>query len=305
MLQLSVSLSHAGTIAFIRSSFEHPPEVWVGPLTQMKQLTHLNDALKPVWGKTESIEWENDGFHVQGWLLYPANYDPSKKYPLLVSVHGGPSSAVSPRWPALALALLAAGAYAWDVGYAPRFLAAFVDDKLANAPKLSIVVLPFENLSGDKEQDYFADGIVEDIITALSRFKSLFVIARNSSFAYKGKAVDAKQVGRELGVRYVLEGSVRKAGERLRITGQLVDATTGAQLWAEKFDGPMADVFELQDQVASAVAGVIDPLLLDTEIQRAMQQPTSDLTAYHFYLRSLPLIRAWSPEANQEAIALL
>jgi adenylate cyclase len=171
--------------------------------------------------------------------------------------------------------------------------------------KPSIAVLPFENMSDDREQDYFADGLVEDIITALSRFKSLFVIARNSSFAYKGKTVDVKQVGRELGVRYVLEGSVRKAGERLRITGQLIDATTGAQLWAEKFDGPMADVFELQDQVASAVAGVIDPLLLDTEIQRALEQPTSNLTAYHFYLRSLPLIRAWSAEANLEAIALL
>ena len=171
--------------------------------------------------------------------------------------------------------------------------------------KPSIAVLPFENMSEDREQDYFADGLVEDIITALSRFKSLFVIARNSSFGYKGKAIDVKQVGRELGVRYVLEGSVRKAGERLRITGQLVDAATGAQLWAEKFDGPMADVFELQDQVASAVAGVIDPLLLDTEIQRALQQPTSDLTAYHFYLRSLPLIRAWSPEANLQAIAHL
>jgi adenylate cyclase len=171
--------------------------------------------------------------------------------------------------------------------------------------KPSIAVLPFENMSEDREQDYFADGLVEDIITALSRFKSLFVIARNSSFAYKGKTVDVKQVARELGVRYVLEGSVRKAGERLRITGQLVDATTGAQLWAEKFDGPMADVFELQDQVASSVAGVIDPLLLDTEIQRALAQPTSDLTAYHFYLRSLPHIRAWTREANLEAIALL
>ena len=176
---------------------------------------------------------------------------------------------------------------------------------LALPAKPSIAVLPFENMSEDREQDYFADGLVEDIITALSRFKSLFVIARNSSFAYKGKPIDIKQVARELGVRYVLEGSVRKAGERLRITGQLIDAATGAQLWAEKFDGPMTDVFELQDQVASAVAGVIDPLLLDTEIQRALQQPTSDLTAYHLYLRSLPLIRAWSPEANLEAIALL
>ncbi|HZR76497.1 adenylate/guanylate cyclase domain-containing protein [Bradyrhizobium sp.] len=171
--------------------------------------------------------------------------------------------------------------------------------------KPSIAVLPFENMSEDREQDYFADGLVEDIITALSRFKSLFVIARNSSFAYKGKAIDIKAVGRELGVRYVLEGSVRKAGERLRITGQLIDAATGAQLWAEKFDGPMTDVFELQDQVASAVAGVIDPLLLDTEIRRALEQPTSDLTAYHLYLRSLPHIRAWTREDNLQAIALL
>jgi TolB-like protein/class 3 adenylate cyclase len=171
--------------------------------------------------------------------------------------------------------------------------------------KPSIAVLPFESTGADSEQDYFADGLVEDIITALSRFKSLFVIARNSSFTYKGKTIDPKQVGRELGVRYVLEGSVRRAGQRLRITGQLIDASTGARLWAEKFDGPMEDVFELQDKVASSVAGVIDPLLLDTEIQRALEQPTSNLTAYHFYLRSLPLIRAWSPEANLQAIALL
>jgi TolB-like protein/class 3 adenylate cyclase len=171
--------------------------------------------------------------------------------------------------------------------------------------KPSIAVLPFESTGADSEQDYFADGLVEDIITALSRFKSLFVIARNSSFTYKGKTTDIKQVGRELGVRYVLEGSVRRADQRLRITGQLIDASTGARLWAEKFDGPMEDVFELQDKVASSVAGVIDPLLLDTEIQRALEQPTSNLTAYHFYLRSLPLIRAWSPEANLQAIALL
>jgi adenylate cyclase len=171
--------------------------------------------------------------------------------------------------------------------------------------KPSIAVLPFENMSTDSEQDYFADGLVEDIITALSRYKSLFVIARNSSFTYKGKTTDIKQVGRELGVRYVLEGSVRRADQRLRITGQLIDASTGAHLWAEKFDGPMEDVFELQDQVASSVAGVIDPLLLDTEIRRALEQPTSDLTAYHLYLRSLPHIRAWSREANIQAIALL
>ena len=188
--------------------------------------------------------------------------------------------------------------------------AAHIPSSAVGAPlvlpaKPSIAVLPFENMSDDREQDYFADGLVEDIITALSRFKSLFVIARNSSFAYKGKTIDPKQVGRELGVRYVLEGSVRKAGDRLRITGQLVDAASGAQLWAEKFDGPMAEVFELQDQVASAVAGVIDPLVLDTEIQRVLEQPTSDLTAYHLYLRALPHIRAWSREDNLQAIALL
>ena len=171
--------------------------------------------------------------------------------------------------------------------------------------KPSIAVLPFANLSGDPEQDYFADGLVEDIITALSRFKSLFVIARNSSFAYKGKPIGIKQLGRELGVRYVLEGSVRRGASQLRITGQLIDATTGAHLWAEKFDGPVEDVFELQDKVAAAVAGVIDPLLLDAEIQRAMERPTSDLTAYHLYLRSLPHIRAWTREATREAIALL
>ena len=171
--------------------------------------------------------------------------------------------------------------------------------------KPSIAVLPFDNMSDDPEQDYFADGLVEDIITALSRFKSLFVIARNSSFVYKGKPIDIKQVGRELGVRYVLEGSVRKSDSRLRITGQLIDATSGAHLWAEKFDGPMANVFELQDKVASHVAGVIDPLLLDTEIRRASEHPTSDLNAYNLYLRAMPNIRAWSRDAIMQAIGLL
>ena len=179
----------------------------------------------------------------------------------------------------------------------------------ASAPVLpdrpSIAVLPFENMSGDPEQEYFADGLVEDITTALARFKSLFVIARNSSFTYKGRAVDIRQVGRELGVRYVLEGSVRKAGSTLRITGQLIEAETGSHLWAEKFDGPMDDVFELQDQVASSVAGVIDPLLLDTEIMRALDRPTADLTSYDLYLRALPLMRAWAREPIARAIVLL
>jgi adenylate cyclase len=171
--------------------------------------------------------------------------------------------------------------------------------------KPSVAVLPFANKSGDPEQDYFADGLVEDIITALSRFKSLFVIARNSSFAYKGKPIDIKQVGRELGVRYVLQGSVRRSDSRLQITGQLIDAATGAHLWAEEFDGPMADVFALQDEVASHVAGVIDPLLLDAEIRHASEHPTTDLNAYQLYLRAMPHIRAWSREDNLQAIALL
>jgi TolB-like protein/class 3 adenylate cyclase len=171
--------------------------------------------------------------------------------------------------------------------------------------KPSIAVLPFQNMSTDPEQEYFADGLVEDIITALSRFTSLFVIARNSSFTYKGRSVEIKQIGRELGVRYVLEGSVRKAGSRLRITGQLIDCATGYHLWAERFDGALEQVFELQDQVASGVAGVIDPLLLDTEIKRVADRPTADMTAYSLYLRALPLIRAWAREPNLQAIALL
>src|SRR5688572_5368196 len=139
--------------------------------------------------------------------------------------------------------------------------------------KSSIAVLPFQNMSGDPEQEYFVDGLVEDIITALSRFKSLFVIARNSSFTYKGKAVDIKQVRRELGVRYVLEGSVRKAGSRVRITGQLIDSETGAHIWAERYDGDSADVFELQDKVTLDVVAAITPRLEQAEIERSSRVP--------------------------------
>src|SRR5438477_1087267 len=153
--------------------------------------------------------------------------------------------------------------------------------------KPSIAVLPFQNMSGDPEQEYFADGMVEEIITALSRIRWLFVIARNSSFTYKGQAVDITQVGRELGVRYVLEGSVRKAGNRVRITGQLIDAITGAHLWADRFDGSLEDVFELQDKVASSVAGVIEPALQAAETARSAHRPTNDLTAYDLYLPKL------------------
>ena len=153
--------------------------------------------------------------------------------------------------------------------------------------KPSISVLPFANMSGDPEQEYFVDGMVEEIITALSRIRWLFVIARNSSFTYKGQAVDVKEVGRELGVRYVLEGSVRKAGQRVRIAAQLIDATNGAHLWADRFDGSLEDVFDLQDKVASSVAGVIEPTLQEAEIRRSSERPTSDLTAYDLYLRAL------------------
>jgi TolB-like protein len=158
---------------------------------------------------------------------------------------------------------------------------------LALPDKPSIAVLSFANLSGDPEQEYFADGMVEEIITALSRIRWLFVIARNSSFAYKNQAVDVRQIGRDLGVRYVLEGSVRKAGDRVRITAQLIEAETGAHLWADRFDGQLADVFALQDNVATSVAGVIEPRLQAAEVTRSGRRPTTNLTAYDLYLRAL------------------
>ena len=158
---------------------------------------------------------------------------------------------------------------------------------LALPDKPSIAVLPFQNMSGDPEQEYFADGMVEDIITGLSRSKSLFVIARHSTFTYKGKAVDIKQVGRELGVRYVLEGSVRRAGNRVRITGQLIDAATGVHLWADRFDSLLEDIFDLQDRVTSSVIGAISPQLERAEIERAQRKPTESLQAYDYYLRAL------------------
>jgi len=153
--------------------------------------------------------------------------------------------------------------------------------------KPSLAVLPFQNMSGDPEQEYFADGMVEDITTALSRIGGLFVIARNSSFTYKGRAVDVKQVGRELGVRYVLEGSVRKAGGRVRITCQLISTETGAHIWADRFDSTLDDIFELQDRVTESVTGAIEPTLRNAEIERAANKPTENLDAYDLYLRAL------------------
>jgi adenylate cyclase len=168
--------------------------------------------------------------------------------------------------------------------------------------KPSIAVLPFQNLSGDPEQEYFADGTVEDITTALSRFRQLFVIARNSSFVYKGRPVDVKQVGRDLGVHYVLEGSVRKAGKRIRITAQLIDASTGAHLWAERFDGGLEDIFDLQDQVTARVVGEIAPKLEQAEIERAKRKPTESLDAYNYFLRGMASVNQWTREANAEAL---
>jgi len=168
--------------------------------------------------------------------------------------------------------------------------------------KPSIAVLPFVNMSGDPEQEYFVDGMVEEIITALSRIRWLFVIARNSSFTYKGQAVDVKQIGRELGVRYVLEGSVRKAGMQVRITGQLIDALTGTHLWAGRFDGSLEDIFELQDRVAVSVAGVIEPALQAAEMRRSIERPTPDLGAYDLHLRALAV---FFPQTKERIFATL
>jgi len=170
--------------------------------------------------------------------------------------------------------------------------------------KPSIAVLSFQNLSGEPDQEYFADGIVEDIITALSCFRSLFVISRNSSFAYKGRIVDAKQVGRELGVRYVLEGSVRKSGTRVRIGGQLIDTSTGAHLWADRFDGALEDIFDLQDRITARVVGVIAPRLEQAEIERAKRKPTQSLDAYDYYLRGLASFYQVTRESTREALQL-
>ncbi len=182
---------------------------------------------------------------------------------------------------------------AYKVDFAP---AQSPKPALALPDKPSIAVLPFQNMSGDPEQEYFADGIVEDIVTGLSRIKWLFVIARNSSFVYKGKAVDVRQVGRELGVRYVLEGGVRKSGSRLRITAQLIEAETGAHLWADRYDGALEDVFDLQDQITERVVGVVEPSLQRSEIERSRRKRPEMLDAYDLYLRALPHAMLLTPE---------
>ena len=177
--------------------------------------------------------------------------------------------------------------------------------KPPGSEKPSIAVLPFANMSNDPEQEYFADGIVEDIITALSHIRQWRVVARNSSFVYKGQNVDIREAAAKLGVRYVHEGSVRKSGDRLRITGQLIDAEDGSHLWADRFDGEIADVFELQDRITESVVGAIEPSLRVAEIERSKRKPPDDIDAYDLYLRAMPLLHAMRPAENREALDLL
>jgi TolB-like protein len=165
--------------------------------------------------------------------------------------------------------------------------------------------LPFQSISDGPNAEWFADGIVEEITTALSRFRSMFVIARNSAFTFKGQSVDVRDVGRRLGVRYVLEGSVRHAGEQVRVTGQLVEAESPSHVWADRFDGVMSRVFELQDQITTAVAGVLEPRVRRAEIDRATRKPTSHLTAYDLYLRAMPGVYARTRPGHDAAKRLL
>ena len=201
-------------------------------------------------------------------------------------------------------------AWRMQIGKAPapvpsRHFPTGSEPPLALPDKPSIAVLPFQNMSGDPEQEYFADGMVEEIITALSRFRSLFVIARNSSFTYKGRAVDIKQVGRELGVRYVLEGSVRKSAATVRITGQLIDAATRAHLWADKFEGRLTDIFALQDEVTEKVVAAIQPKMRLTEIELAARRRPDNLSAYDLYLRALPRYYSMTKDGLADALQLL
>jgi len=192
-----------------------------------------------------------------------------------------------------------------DLGATAKTPSAAASPVLPLPDKPSIAVLAFANMSGDPEQEYFVDGMVEEIITALSRIRWFFVLARNSSFTYKGQAVDVKQVGRELGVRYVLEGSVRKAGQRVRITAQLIDAQSGSHLWADRFDGSLEDVFDLQDKVAIGAAGIIEPTLRQAEIERARRTRADSLDAYDLYLRALPFAYTSMPEDADKALGFV
>ena len=222
---------------------------------------------------------------------------PAQAKPATVAAAKSESAASGPqarawlsRWPALAaalvLALFAAGGVAWRAGLAPRFMAPSVDDKLVNAPRLSIVVLPFENLSGDKEQEYFADAITDDLTTDLSHLPDSFVIARNTAFTYKGKPVDMKQIGRELGVRYVLEGSVRRLGEKVEINAQLISTETGAHVWADRFDGERSKLGELQVDIVSRLARMLGVELVKAEALRSMRERPNNPNAADLAMRA-------------------
>jgi len=195
--------------------------------------------------------------------------------------------------------------YGVKLGNAPKATIADSNRPLPLPDKPSIAVLPFQNMSGDPEQEYFADGMVEDIITALSRFKWLFVIARNSTFTYKGRSVDIRQVGRELGVRYVLEGSVRRATDRVRITAQLIDAETRAHIWADRYDRAVDDIFALQDEITLSTVAAIEPSLRQAEIERAKRKRPENLDAYDLVLRATPLVDTGMPEGASQAVLLL
>jgi adenylate cyclase len=220
-----------------------------------------------------------------------------------------PARAWLSKWSALAaataLALLAVGAFAWRAGYAPRFMTASVDDKLAHAPRLSIVVLPFENLSGDKEQDYFADGITDDLTTDLSHLEGSFVISRGTAYTYKGKPVDAKQIGRDLGVRYVLEGSVRRVSENITVNAQLISTETGAQVWADRFDGERSKLGELQVEFVSRLANSLGTELVKAEALRAARERPNNPDAVDLAMRGWTV--RWKPftkESSAESMAL-
>ena len=202
---------------------------------------------------------------------------------------------------ALALALLAGG-YAWRAGYAPRFMAASVDDKLANAPRLSIVLLPFENLNGDKEQDYFADGLTDDLTTDLSHLPDSFVISRGTAVTYKGKPIDAKQIGKDLGVRYLLEGSVRRLGEKVEVNAQLISTETGAHVWADRFDGERSKLGDLQVEFVSRLANSLGVELVKAEALRAMRERPNNPDAVDLSMRGwAELYRGVASKTNDDA----
>ena len=216
------------------------------------------------------------------------------------------TSSVMRRWPAfaaaLAFALLVAGAFAWRAGYAPRFTAASVDDKLANAPRLSIVVLPFQNLSGDKDQDYFADGITDDLRTDLSHFPDSFVISRGTAFTHKGKPIDAKQIGKDLGVRYLLEGSVRRVGETITLNAQLISTETGAHVWADRFDGERGKLGELQVEFVARLANSLGVELVKAEALRAMRERPNNPDAVDLSKRGwMERYRGFTSKTSEDA----